>query len=85
MWCIWKECNQWTFEDLDRSDDQLLALFTGSLYDWSSLGDSHLVILSLCSLALSFFVISFSFYVFAFLFFFVLFDMLCATLHIAVF
>ena len=35
MWTIWRECNPWTFEDLDRSDDQLLAFFTGSLFDWS--------------------------------------------------
>ena len=49
------------------------------------LRDSHLVILSLCSLALSFFVISASFYVFAFLSLFVLFDMISATLHLAVF
>ena len=27
--------NRRTFEDLDRSDDQLLALFSGSLYDWA--------------------------------------------------
>ena len=35
MWCIWKECNRQTFEDLDRSEDQLLALFAGSLFDWA--------------------------------------------------
>ena len=35
MWCIWRERNRRTFEDLDRSDDQLLALFFGSLFDWS--------------------------------------------------
>ena len=35
MWCIWKEYNQWTFENLDRSDDQLLALFSSFLFDWS--------------------------------------------------
>ena len=35
MWCIWRERNRWTFEDLDRSDDQLLALFFGSLFDWA--------------------------------------------------
>ena len=23
------------FEDLDRSEDQLLALFSGSLFDWA--------------------------------------------------
>ena len=27
--------NQRTFEDLDRSDDQLLASFSGSVFDWS--------------------------------------------------
>ena len=35
MWCIWRECNRQTFEDLDRSDDQLLAFFSSSLFDWS--------------------------------------------------
>ena len=35
MWCIWKECNRWTFKDFDRSDDQLLALFFGSHFDWA--------------------------------------------------
>ena len=35
MWCIWKERNRQTFEDLDRPNDQLLASFTGSLFDWS--------------------------------------------------
>ena len=35
MWCIWRERNWWTFEDLNRSKDQLLALFSGSLFDWA--------------------------------------------------
>ena len=35
MWCIWKEHNWRTSEDLDRSDDKLLALFIGSLHDCS--------------------------------------------------
>ena len=35
MWCIWKERNQRTFEDLDRYENQLLALFSGSLFDWA--------------------------------------------------
>ena len=35
MWCIWKEHNWRTFEDLDRSDDYLPASFIGSLFDWS--------------------------------------------------
>ena len=34
MWYIWKERNRRTFEDLDRSEDQLLALFSGSLFNW---------------------------------------------------
>ena len=33
MWCIWKECNRRAFEDMDRSEDQILALFSGSLFD----------------------------------------------------
>ena len=35
MWCIWRECNWRTFENLDRSDDQLLAFFSSTLFDWS--------------------------------------------------
>ena len=52
MWCIWRERNRRTPEDLDRSEDQMLALFSGSLFDWARLGDSHLVTLFLFSLAL---------------------------------
>ena len=35
MWCLWRERNRRTFEDLDSSDDQLLASFSDSLFDWS--------------------------------------------------
>ena len=35
MWCIWRERNRRTFEDLDRYEDHLLALFSGSLFDWA--------------------------------------------------
>ena len=35
MWCPWRERNRRTFEDMDGSDDQLLASFSGSLLDWS--------------------------------------------------
>ena len=35
MWCIWRERNQHTFKNIDKSDDHLLACFTGSLYDWA--------------------------------------------------
>ena len=35
MWCIQRERNRWTFEDLDKSDDQLLSLFSGSIFDWA--------------------------------------------------
>ena len=35
MWCIGRERNWRTFEDRDKSDDQLLAYFNGSLFDWS--------------------------------------------------
>ena len=34
MWCIWRERNWQTFEDIESSDDQLLASFSGSLFDW---------------------------------------------------
>ena len=60
-----REHNQWTFEDLDRSNDQLLASFSGSVFDWSrawglTSSDSLPIFLSslLCTQYLSF---SFSF------------------------
>ena len=34
MWYIWGERNRQTFENLNRPDDQMLALFSGSLFDW---------------------------------------------------
>ena len=55
MWCIWREHNWRTFEDLDRSEDQLLALFSGSLFDWArawGLTSSHSLPLFLSSLSL---------------------------------
>ena len=58
IWCIWRERNQRAYEDLDRSEDQLLALFSGSLFYWAGLRDSRLVTLFLYSLALFFFVIN---------------------------
>ena len=35
LWCIWKERNRRTFEDLDSSGDQMLTSFSGTLFDWS--------------------------------------------------
>ena len=35
MWCIWRERNWRTFEDMESIEDQLLASFSGSLFDWS--------------------------------------------------
>ena len=35
MWCLWRERNRRTFEDVDSSDDQLSASFSGTLFDWS--------------------------------------------------
>ena len=35
MWCLWREWNWRTFEDMESSDDQLLASFSGSLSAWS--------------------------------------------------
>ena len=35
MWCLWREQNRRTFEDMDSSDDQLLASFSSTLFDWS--------------------------------------------------
>uniref|UniRef100_A0A7N2R2Q7 Importin N-terminal domain-containing protein n=1 Tax=Quercus lobata TaxID=97700 RepID=A0A7N2R2Q7_QUELO len=33
--CLWRECNSLTFKDVESSDDQLLASFVGTLFDWS--------------------------------------------------
>ena len=35
VWCIWRERNICTFEDVESSGDQLLASFVGTSYDWS--------------------------------------------------
>ena len=35
MWCIWRERNWCTFEDRDKSNDQLLAYFSCSLFYYS--------------------------------------------------
>ena len=35
LWCIWKEHNGKTFEDLDSSGDQMLTFFSGTLFYWS--------------------------------------------------
>ena len=57
LWRIWKEQNQRTFEDLDSSSDQMLAFFSGTLFDWSQVSrlttsdslPSFLSSLSLCN------------------------------------
>ena len=33
MLCLWRERNRRAFEDVDSSDDQLLASFSGTLFD----------------------------------------------------
>ena len=35
MWCIWRERNNCTFEDVESLGNQLLASFMGSLFHWS--------------------------------------------------
>ena len=35
MWCLRREQNRRTFEDMESLDDQLLASFNGTLFDWS--------------------------------------------------
>lgn len=74
MWCIWREGNRQTFEDLDSLGDQLLVSFSGSLFDWSrawELTSSDSLPLFLCSLL--FFVLS--------SFFLVIFDCFVLLLH----
>jgi hypothetical protein len=35
MWTIWKERNQRTFEDVSKTDNQILEGFIQTLFDWS--------------------------------------------------
>ena len=35
LWCLWKEQNRQTFKDLDSSEDQMLASFSGTVFNWS--------------------------------------------------
>jgi len=35
MWIIWRERNNRIFEDQEHSMDQIIALFTETLIDWS--------------------------------------------------
>ena len=53
MWCLWRERNRQTFEDMESSGDQLLALSVALCLTGLGFGDSPLAILSLCFLALS--------------------------------
>ena len=73
MWCIWREQNWRTFEDKDKSNDQLLAYFSGSLFDCSrawGLTSSDSIPMFLSSLLCNqLFVVSVCFLVFFFFFF----------------
>ena len=70
MWCIWRERNRRTFEDLDKSEANCLLSFLDPFLIGLGLGDSLLVTLFLFSLALFFSVIN-AFFCFFFLFLFV--------------
>ena len=48
IWCIWRKQNSRTFEDVESSDNQLLASFVGNFLIGLRFGDSHLVNLSQC-------------------------------------
>ena len=48
IWCIWRKQNSCTFEDVESSDNQLLASFVGNFLIGLKFGDSHLVNLSRC-------------------------------------
>ena len=74
MWCKWRECNRCAFEDVDSSENQLLAILVVIGLIVLSLGHSHLVAPSFCSLVLliGFLFIFFLFHYYLFLYFFFL-------------
>ena len=47
MWCIWRERNRHTFEDVESSGSSFLHHLQGLYLIGLGLGDSHLVILNL--------------------------------------
>ena len=84
MWCIWRERNWRTFKDLDRFNNQLLALFSGSLFDCArvwGLTFSDSLPLFLSSLLLC----NQCFFMFLLFHLFLYFGYAGATLHLAVF
>ena len=86
MWCLWRERNRRTFEDKESLDDQLLAISVALCLIGLELGDSPLVILSLCFLALSCVLSIFSFlYLYTLSFPFVFFSLPYVFFHKVVF
>ena len=61
LWCLWRERNQRTFEDLESSGDQLLCSFRALCLTGLGFGGSHLVNISPYSYTLFSFVINFLF------------------------
>ena len=66
MWCLWRERNWRTFEDMEILMTNFWLLLVAHSLTGLGLEDSPLVILSLCSLALSFVISSFFFFFFLF-------------------
>ena len=86
MWCLWREKNWRTFENLEISDDQYWLLSVALNLTGLGLGESPLVTLSLCWLALSFVFSIFSFLFSLFIIFFIyIFSLPHVFLHKAMF
>ena len=45
MWCIWRERNNWCFEDSERTIADLKLFFFKTLLDWMSIIGSHSIFL----------------------------------------
>lgn len=56
IWCIWRKQNSRTFEDVESSDNQLLASFVGTFFDWSQVCRfTSLLYIAVCVLVFFFF------------------------------
>jgi hypothetical protein len=36
FWCLWRERNNWSFEDVEKTFEELLSSFYHTLYLWTT-------------------------------------------------